>query len=79
MLRYSSKLHWKLQLLPRGEFLIVTQRKLQLGHRAFNCLFPQADPGGLEYEREVVHCQFTGPSGTALITDPCCVVCVDFS
>lgn len=79
MLLYSSKLRWKLRLLPQGEFLIITQGKLQLGHRAFNCLFPQADPGGLEYESEAVHCQFMGLSGTALITDPCCAVCVDFS
>lgn len=78
MLLYSSKLHWKLQLLPRGELLIVTQGKLQLGHRAFNCLFPQADPGGLGYEREVAHCQFMSLPGTALIKEPCCIACIDF-
>lgn len=79
MLLYSSKLHWKLQLLSWGEFQIITQQKLQLGHRAFNCLLPQADPGGPKYEQEVVHCQFMGLSGAALITDSCCVLCIDFS
>lgn len=79
MLFYSSKLCWKLQLWPQGEFLIITQRKLHLGHRACNCPFPLADPGEPEYEREVVHHQFMGLSGLALITDACCVVCADFS